>query len=248
MLASYLSADGLRAAMVLLLAIGQALMAQWPEWRKWPETVATRSARQSMPVVPIDWTFAIWALIFLGCSAFAIWQFLPAQLDDPLLRSIGWLAAAVFALNIVWEYYVPKREIDWGSVAIIVASLGVLSTILYRLETAEPFDTRTFWLVAAPFQLFAGWISAATFVNLGSTLKLSGMRAGTGPSLVLLAAAAMLGAFVGASTGSLIYSGAIAWALFGIVVANRIRAPNRTVAIAAGALMPAVLTAAYLGS
>lgn len=248
MLDSYLSADGLRVGLVLLLAIAQALMAGWPEWRKWPETIATRSARQSVPVVPVDWAFAVWVLIFLGCFAFAIWQILPAQLDDPLLRRIGWLAAAVFALNVAWEFYVPRRDIDWGSVAIIVVSLGVLLTILHTLEGAEPFDARTFWLVAAPFQLFAGWISAAAFVNLGSTLKLSGVRVGTGLSLALLAAAAALGAFVGASTGGLVYAGAIAWALFGIVVANRSRAPNRSVATAAGALMPAVLTAAYLGS
>lgn len=248
MLEQYLSSDGARAISVLLLAVGQAVMSQWPDWRKWPETIATRSARQSVPVVPIDWAFAVWGLIFLGCLGFAIWQLLPAQLDDPLLRSIGWIAAAIFALNVAWEYYVPKREIDWGSVAIIVAALALLLIILFRIEAAEPHDTATFWLVAAPFQLFAGWISAATFVNTSSTLKLSGVRVGTPLSVAMIVAAAVLGCVVALATGALIYAAVIAWALFGIVVANRMREPNRTVAIVAGALIPIVLAAALIGS
>lgn len=248
MLDLYFSPDGFRAVLVLLLAIGQAVMSQWPDWRKWPETIATRSARQSTPVVPIDWAFAVWGLIFIGCFGFAIWQLLPAQLDDPLLRSIGWLAAAIFALNVTWEYYVPRRDIDWGSVAIIVTALAVLLTIMLRIESAEPHDNTTFWLVAAPFQLFAGWISAATFVNLSSTLKLSGVAIGTARSIVLIVAAALLGAVVAATTGALIYGAVIAWALFGIVVANRVRSPNRAVAIVAGLLIPAAPLAALAGN
>lgn len=248
MLDLYLSADGFRAILVMVLAIGQAAMSQWPDWRKWPETIATRSARQSTPVVPIDWAFAVWGLIFLGCFAFATWQLLPAQLDDPLLRSVGWLAAAIFALNIAWEYYVPKREIDWGSVAIIVAALALLLTIMFRIEAAEPHDTATFWLVAAPFQLFAGWISAATFVNLSSTLKLSRVPIGTARSVVLIVAAAILGTFITATTDALIYGLVIGWALFGVVVANRVREPNRTVAFVAGLVMPIAPVAALIGS
>lgn len=247
MLDAYLSFDGLRATAVLLLAVAQAVMAQWPEWRRWPHTVPSRSAAQSVPVVPIDWVFAIWGLIFLGCAAFAVWQILPDQLDDPLLRGIGWLAAAAFALNTLWEYHVPKRDIDWGSVAIIGTALGVLLAIVIRLEAAEPHDTLTFRLVAAPLQLLAGWISAATFVNLGSTLKLSGVRVGRGLSLVLLLCAGALGAGVAFSTGALVYAAAIAWALFGIVVANRVRDHDTVIAVSAALLIPVVLGAALVG-
>lgn len=248
MLKLYLSPDGLRALTVLALAIGQAVMSQWPDWRKWPETIASRSARQSTPAVPIDWAFAVWGLIFMGCFAFAVWQLLPAQLTDPLLRSIGWLAAAIFALNNAWEYYVPRREIDWGSVAIIAAALAALLTIVSRIDAAGPQEAMTFWLVAAPFQLFAGWISAATFVNLSSTLKLGGLRMGTAPSVALIVLAALLGSAVAATTGALIYAAGIAWALFGIAVANRVRIPNRAVALVAGLLIPAAPIAALVWS
>lgn len=247
MLDAYLSLDGLRAALVLLFAIGQVAMGQWPEWRKWPETVAKRSARQSVSIVPIAWAFAIWGPIFLGCLAFAVWQILPAQLDDPLLRRVGWLAAAAFALNAAWEYHVPKRDLNWGSIAIIAAALAVLLAIMLRLEAAEPHDPQTFWLAAAPLQLLAGWISAATFVNIGSTLKWSGVQVGRSLNLALLLAAATLGVSVAYWTGSLVYAAAVAWALFGIVVANRVRDHDTLIAGTAALLIPIVLAAAWIG-
>lgn len=247
MLEAYLSSDGLRAISVLLLAATQPLMAQWPEWRGWPETTSSRSAKQSVPIVPIDWAFAIWGVIFLACAAFAAWQALPGQLDDPLLRRIGWLAAAAFALNTLWEYHVPRRDIGWGSVAIIVTALGVLLAIVFRLETGEPHDTPTFWLVAAPLQLLAGWISAATFVNLASTLKLSGVRVGRRLCLALLLSAGALGTGVAFSTGAIFYASAVAWAMIGIIVANRVRDHDAVVGGTAATLLPLVLAAALFG-
>lgn len=247
MIDQYLTADGLRAALVLACAVGQAVMSQWPYLRKWPETVPSRSAASVTPVVPIPWAFAIWGVIFLGCFGLAIWQALPAQLDDPLLRSIGWLAAASFALNAAWEYYVPKRDIGWPSVAIIVMTLVVLLAILSRLEAVEPHDATTFWLVAAPLQLFAGWISAATFVNLSSTLRLHGVEPTTARSLAFLALATALGATVAFWTGSLVYAAAVAWALFGIVMRNRLPSSDRKVGAVALAMIPAAPVAALLG-
>ncbi|MCA3254621.1 MAG: hypothetical protein INF91_03265, partial [Alphaproteobacteria bacterium] len=157
-MSNHLSPDGLRVLIVLLLAIGQALMAYWPELRRWPETIPTRSARFSTPVVPVGWAFAIWGLIFLACLGFAVWHALPAQLDDPVLRTLGWLAAAAFAINIAWEYHVPTHDIDETSVALIVLALVVLLTALWRLDGVAAAGPER-WLVLSPFELFAGWIS-----------------------------------------------------------------------------------------
>lgn len=238
-MSNYVSPDGLRALIVLLLAVGQALMAYWPELRRWPETIPTRSARLTTPVVPVGWAFAIWGLIFLACLGFAVWHALPAHLDDPLLRTLGWLAAAVFAINIAWEYHVPTRDIDEISVVLIVLALIVLLAALWRLDGAAMAGIER-WLVRAPFELFAGWISVATFVNLSSTLRRLGIAIGTGVSLALLGAALLLSGTVAALSGSLIYALVVAWALFGIAVANRGTGGNPTVGRVAALLMPAV--------
>lgn len=241
----YLSFDGLRVSLVLIAAIGQALMAYWPELRRWPETTPSRSAALRSPVVPIEWAFAIWGLLFLGCVVFGVWQALPAQLDDPLARTIGWWAFALFVGNILWEAWVPKRSLDWVSAAIIVVELALVLVILFEIARQAPEGLR-FWLAAAPFQLLGGWIAAATFVNIASTLMLSGARIGTGISLALIAGAGLLGAGVAYLTGAWLFAAAVGWALFGVIVANLVRERNLPVAACAGAMLVAVVSGAVL--
>lgn len=246
-MSTYLSIDGLRALLVLVLAIGQAVMAYWPDLRNWPETISSRSARYSTPVVPIGWAFAIWGLIFLTCFGFAIWHALPANLGDPFLRQLGWFAAAIFAINIAWEFYVPKRDIDWGSVALIVFSLALLLSVVSLLHHGTPDGVLGFVAVSLPFQLFAGWITAATFVNLSSTLEMSGIRIGTKSSLLLLALAVLLGGVVSFMTGMIAYAMVVAWALFGIVMANRKSDGNTVVGHAALLTIPIAPLLAVVG-
>lgn len=243
--------DALRAGLVLLFAIAQAVMAFWPDLRGWTHTISTRSAALDTPVVPVPPTFAIWGLIFLSCAAFGVWQALPANLGDPLLWQIGWAALALFAGNVLWEAWVPRRGLDWTSVAIIVAEL-VLALWLLVLVTSADLSGWTWWLVAFPFQLFAGWISAATFVNLSSTMArpFAGESvSATGPdprrpavALALIGAAALLGLVVTLLSGAWPYALAVAWALGGIVMANRDRATIRGTAVAGAlAVVAAVL-------
>jgi pimeloyl-ACP methyl ester carboxylesterase len=240
--------DALRAGLVLLLAIGQALMAFWPDLRGWPDTISTRSAALDTPVVPVPPTFAIWGLIFLSCGAFAVWQALPANWGDPLLREVGWIALALFAGNVLWEAWVPRRGLDWTSVAIVVGELTLALWLLFAV-TAAGLSGWEWWLVAFPFGLFAGWVSAATFVNLSSTM----MRpfAGrpvrtTGPdprrpavALALIGGAAALGLVVSLLSGAWPYALAVTWALGGIVLANRSRTTIGGTAVA-GALAVAL--------
>ena len=225
----YLSLDGLRAFLVVVLAVGQALAAFWPDLRGWKNTISTRSAALGNPVVPVPPTFAIWGLIFLSCAAFAAWQALPGNLDDPLLSQIGWIAICLFAGNIVWELWVPKNGLDWASVAIIAVELILVFALLF-IATAADLDGWTWWLVAFPFQLFAGWVSAAFFVNLSSTLlrpfvHREDANGGTDPrrpavALALIGSAIILGLIAAFASGAWPYALAVCWALGGIVVTN----------------------------
>lgn len=242
--------DALRVALVLLLAIGQALMAFWPDLRGWPDTISTRSASLDNPVVPVQATFAIWGLIFLSCAAFAVWQALPANWSDPLLRQVGWIALALFAGNVAWEAWVPKRGLDWTSVAIILVELVLALWLLFAVSSAD-LSGWPWWLVAFPFQLFAGWVSAATFVNLSSTMVRPFVGEPVSPTgadprrsavaLTLVSSTIVLGLIVTFLSGAWPYALAVAWALGGIVVANR---PRTTVAgtALAGALAIALAT------
>lgn len=243
---SYFSGDGLRAILVVVFAVGQALMAYWPELRRWPDTIASRSARLQNPVTPAAWAFAIWGVIFFGCLAFAVWQALPGHLDDPLSRRIGWLAVALFAGNVLWEAYVPRRDLDGISVAIILVELGLVLTILFAISGAGPLDATRFWLVSAPFQIFAGWVSAAAFVNAASALQRAGVAVDRRLSIAMILAAGALGSAIAWSTGAWFYAAAVAWALFGVVMANALPDRRAAVAAVAGALIPVVFGSALL--
>ena len=135
----------------------------------------------------------------------------------------------------------PRRGLDWTSVAIIVGELILALWLLFAISQAG-LEGWEWWLVAFPFQLFAGWVSAATFVNLSSTMVRSHVGSPVAPTgtdarrpavaLILIGAAALLGLFVTLLSGAWPYALAVAWALGGIVLANRARA---TIAGTAGA-------------
>ena len=44
--------------------------------------------------VPANYVFSIWGLIYLGLIAFAVFQALPAQRENPRLRRVGYLVRA----------------------------------------------------------------------------------------------------------------------------------------------------------
>ena len=214
-----LPSDVLRAALVLTGAAGQALMAYWPDLRRWPQTITTRSSLLDTPLVPPGWAFAVWGPIFLSCAALAIFHALPGNLTDPALRVIGWWAALLFGLNVLWEAYVPRRGLDWTSVAIIAAELAVASVLAVR-SSALDLHGAAWWLVAFPLQLFAGWVAVAAFVNLSSTLRRAredGARVPDpnerGTASTLLAAATVVAIALTVASASLVTAAASAWGI-----------------------------------
>lgn len=247
-LAPYLSWDGARAILVLLFAVSQALMAFWPELRRWPQTIATRSAGLDTPVVPVSGTFAIWGLIFAGCIAFGIWQALPHNLQDPFARTVGWVALAVFAANTAWEFVVPKRGFGWSSITLIMVEAVGLAIILLLVEWGwRGLTWTTFWLVAAPFHLFAGWVTAAVIVNLSSVLRAKGVTVGPSISILLLMAAGIIALAATWQLSSPICALAVCWALGGIIVAAQGDQQRRSVLATAVILAIALVATAAAG-
>jgi hypothetical protein len=227
MVTPYLSPDGLRAVLVLLLALAQCLMAFWPDLRRWPETTATRSAALDTPVVPVGPTFAIWGLIFAGCIAFGVWQALPGTFDHPMAQQIGWLAARVFAANAVWEYVVPKFGMGWANAMLaVVEFLGLGMILMFLAWGSWGLGPVEWWLVAAPFHLFAGWVTAAVVVNLSSVLRAKGITIGPARSIGHLLGAGVVALAITWATGAIIYAAAVVWALGGVALAAW-RTPDR---------------------
>src|SRR5512135_773426 len=54
--------------------------------------------------VPAGYVFAIWGIVYIGLIAYAIYQALPAQRENPRLRSISWWVVLGGLANCAWIY------------------------------------------------------------------------------------------------------------------------------------------------
>src|SRR5918997_5655502 len=180
-------------------------------------------------VIPADYAFAIWGPNFLLCLAYAAYQALPANRQNPLLRRVGWFFAGAFFLNGLWEVFVPLRQpvLLQAILAGIFVCLAISYLRLVRCERGG-LNRADRWFVALPLGLLFGWITAANVVSFNDTLvELGLLGVGVGGALVgafLLLAGAVLASVVilvsgaGPLQGLLAYAGAVVWALTGVVV------------------------------
>ena len=180
-------------------------------------------------VGPVDYAFAIWGPIFLLCLAYAVYQALPANRANPLLRRVGWFFGGAFFLNGLWEVLVPLRQpvVLQAILAGIFLCLAVAYLRLVRSERSI-LGRADRWLVALPLGLLFGWITAANVVSFNDTLVETGLLgSGVGGALVgacLLLAGAAVGCAViwvskaGPLQALLAYAGAVLWALAGVVI------------------------------
>jgi hypothetical protein len=180
-------------------------------------------------VIPADYAFAIWGPIFLLCLAYATYQALPANGQNPLLQRVGWFLAGAFFLNGLWEVLVPLRQpvVLQAILAGIFACLVIGYVRLVRSDRSV-WNQANRWLVALPLGLIFGWITAANVVSFNDTLVELGLLGnefgGALAGAFLLLVGAVLASVVILVSGAaplqslLAYAGAVLWALTGVLV------------------------------
>lgn len=165
------------------------------------------------PIAPAGYAFAIWGPIYvwllvsagfglMARSGSLAWDAPRWPLTGSLVLGAAWLGVA--EISVIWA-------------AVLILGMLVLALVaLYRTPSTDP------WLLRAPVSLYAGWLTAATWVTVG----LIGAGYGIGPGPYGWAVAALTGALI---TASLVqwslsripmYVAAVIWALAGIAVAN----------------------------
>ncbi|MFW5735269.1 MAG: hypothetical protein ACOCWR_09425, partial [Oceanidesulfovibrio sp.] len=98
------------------------------------EPISARAAVVRTPLTPAGWTFSIWGLIYLWSFAYAIYQALPAQRNDPLLSSVRLPSALVFALSGLWVVVAQATGLSFGTVVTIVPMLILLIVIVFNIQ------------------------------------------------------------------------------------------------------------------
>ncbi|MGJ8622218.1 MAG: hypothetical protein ACSHW1_05525 [Yoonia sp.] len=164
------------------------------------------------PIQPAGYAFAIWGLIYgwlVVSAVYGIWKRRDnAQWDaarGPLIISLAvgtpWLAIA-------------NASAVWATITIFIMAIGAIWSLL----RAPREDV---WWFKMPVGIYAGWLTAASFVSLGTTLA--------GYNILF---DQLVWAYVGI-TGALIvaapvtlralspsYALTVIWALVGIIIAN----------------------------
>jgi hypothetical protein len=172
--------------------------------------------------VPAGYVFAIWGVIYVGWLAFAVYQALPAQRNNPRLERIGWLFAFSNLANAAW-LFTWHYELLSLSVVVMLSLLLSLIAIYVRLDIGRARVTIIEKLcVDIPFGVYLGWISVATIANITDLLyywKWDGW--GIAPqvwAVIMLVVASAIALAMAWTRGDVAYLLVIVWAFVGIAI------------------------------
>jgi hypothetical protein len=215
----------------------------------------TGEISDSFPVyfTPAGYVFAIWGLIYLGLLAYAVYQALPAQRQNPRLRSIRTLFLVGSLANIAWILLWHYQLFPLTLIAMLVL-LGTLIGIYLRLRigrSSPPLIERL--AVDLPFSIYLGWITVATIANVTALLSYWGWN-GFGVSeeawlVTTLAVALVVATLMAVTRRDAAFLLVLAWAFAGIGVKHATVAPVATAAwVATGYVLALVVVSLLRGS
>lgn len=209
------------------------------------QTTGEISDRFDVFFVPAGYVFSIWGLIYLGLTAFGIYQALPAQRENPRLRSIGYLFAVSSIANVAWIFLWHYEVFPLTLVAMVILLVSLIAIYL-RLDIGRvKVSSAERWFVDLPFSIYLGWITVATIANATSLLDYLNWNGwGISPeiwTLIMLFAASVIASAVSLTRGDVAYMLVIVWAFAGIAVKHQ-----ATPMVAWGAWISAALVAIVL--
>jgi len=172
--------------------------------------------------VPAGYVFSIWGLIYIGWIAFAVYQFLPAQKDNPRLQRLGYWFALSGLFNAAW-LFCWHYNLFGLSVLVMLALLGALILSYLKLNVGRtPVSAAEKWSVDITFSVYLGWISVATIANITDYLYYIGWNGlGIAPqawAVIMLTVASLLGLGMALNRRDAGYLFVFVWALAGIAL------------------------------
>lgn len=170
-------------------------------------------------ITPAGYAFSIWGLIYISLLAFGVFQLLPTsqaassfanEIQDYIrkLLIVNLFANALWLLTFHYQFI-------WASVLVMLTILGTLILINLRLSDAT-FPAWVNWA----FQIYFGWITVATVVNVSVqffTLDLLDNQSLVW-LIIILCVAVAIGSWVMWTFKSYAYLGVLIWAFIAIGV------------------------------
>jgi hypothetical protein len=174
--------------------------------------------------VPAGYVFSIWGLIYIGLMAYAIYQALPSQKENPRLRATGWWIVGSGLANCLWlfAWHYEQFIVTLIVMASLLATLIVTYVLLGIGQT--PVSVEETWAVRVPFSVYLGWISVATIANATELLDfLHWDGFNIAPkiwAIILMAVVLIIAGVMSYTRRDVAYTAVLVWALIGIAVKN----------------------------
>lgn len=172
------------------------------------------------PVQPAGYAFAIWGPIYLGLVAHALFG-LFARADDDAWDRGRWPLVASLAVGASW-IAVANTSAVWATVLIwimLAGALGALALTGPRAGRAPAGPDR--WLAQLPLGVYAGWLTAASWVAVGFMLGGFGVLSPVWAAAVALPCAVVMAVAIQLRLGRAPeYGLTVIWALVAVIVAN----------------------------
>jgi hypothetical protein len=180
------------------------------------------SDRFQVYFVPAGYVFSIWGLIYIGLIAYAVFQALPSQKDNPRLQATGWWVVLGALANSLWIFLWHYEQFV-GTLSAMLVLLASLIAVYLRLDTGRsrvpPAET---WTVCLPFSIYLGWITVATVANVTDVLDFLRWDAFGIPAatwmVIILAVVLLLAVLMNFLRRDIAYAAVLLWALAGIAV------------------------------
>jgi len=182
------------------------------------------------PIQPAGYAFAIWGLIYSWLVVSAVFGVLKRRDDD------GWHHARMplivsLVIGVPW-LAIANASAIWATVTIALMAAFAIAALLRAPATDR-------WWLQAPVGIYAGWLTAASFVSIGSTMAgYAVLTDGQGWAyLGVIGALIVALAVLWHKPNAPEYGLTVVWALVGIIVANGMANVPVTGLAIAGALL-----------
>ncbi len=174
---------------------------------------------------PAAYAFSIWGLIYLALLAFAVYQLLPSQWNNPRIRATDGLFAATCLANAGWLFAWHFGSYFLSMVAILVLLFALSAIYLFQRneecrKIAPRWTERLF--VLAPFSLYLAWICVSAIANAAALLPWAGFKgmgvSAMGWAVIFSFLTAVLSVFMSLRHRDLVFPAVIIWALAGEII------------------------------
>lgn len=177
------------------------------------------SDKYQVVITPPGYAFAVWSVIYLGMTAFTVFQALPSKAGTFRGIRIAYLFSCV--ANALW-LYLWALEMMVLCLLVIVALLASLAYINIRLQPKG--TSGDYWFAKAPFGIYFGWVTAATILNASIMLKSFGFDLGesgnANAGAALLLVAGTIAVIVRFKMKNYFYPIGIGWAMLTIALGH----------------------------